>query len=258
VSEPADVVLVTTHEPRTLVITLNRPAARNAVNSEVARRLAAAIDELESRDDLTVGIITGAGGTFSAGMDLKAFARGENAMIEGRGFAGLTESPPGKPLIAAVEGHALAGGCEILLACDLVVAGRSAQFGIPEVKRGLVAAGGGLLRLPQRIPPAIAMELALTGDPIGAERAYGLGLVNVLTDDGGALTGALDLAARIAANAPLAVAASKRVIGESRLWPQTERFGLQDEIVAGVLESADAHEGALAFAQKRPPVWQGR
>jgi enoyl-CoA hydratase len=250
--------MVTTHEPRILVITLNRPAARNAVNGTVACRVAAAIDELESRDDLAVGIITGAGGTFSAGMDLKAFARGESAIIEGRGFAGLTESRPTKPLIAAAEGHALAGGCEILLACDLVVAGRSAVFGIPEVKRGLVAAGGGLLRLPERIPPAIAMELALTGDTIGAERAHGIGLVNVLTDDGAALAGAVALAARIAANAPLAVAASKRVISESRLWPEPERFRRQDEIVAGVLQSADAHEGALAFAQKRPPVWQGR
>src|ERR1700761_4581910 len=189
--------------------------------------MAEALDELDRRDDLTVGIITGAGGTFSSGMDLKAFLAGENVSIEGRGFAGITQAPPRKPLIAAVEGWALAGGCEVALACDLIVAANDAKFGIPEVKRGLVAAAGGLIRLPRRIPAGIAMELALTGDPLPATEAYRLGLVNRLTAAGGALDGARELAARIAANGPLAVAISKQVVIEQQDWDFTEAFERQ-------------------------------
>ena len=193
----ADEVIVE-YADRIAVITINRPHARNAVNHAVSALMAQALDELDRRDDLTVGIITGAGGSFCSGMDLKAFLAGENVIIEGRGLAGLTQAPPRKPLIAAVEGWALAGGCEVALACDLIVAANDAKFGIPEVKRGLVAAAGGLIRLPRRIPAGIAMELALTGDPLPATDAHRLGLVNTLTEPGGALDGARELAARIA------------------------------------------------------------
>ncbi len=241
-----------------LEITINRPEARNAVNLAVAEGIAAALDELDNRPDLVVGIIAGAGGTFSAGMDLKAFLRGEFPTLPGRGFAGIAEKPPAKPLIAAVEGYALAGGCEIVLACDMVTAGTSARFGIPEVKRGLVAAAGGLFRLPERIPPAVAMELALTGDFLTAERAHQLGLVNTLVADGDALAAAHRLADRVAANGPLATVASKKVMVESRSWPANERFTRQQSIIGPVLASQDAQEGARAFAEKRPPVWQAR
>ncbi|MGY2084132.1 crotonase/enoyl-CoA hydratase family protein [Blastococcus sp. SYSU DS0539] len=241
-----------------LVITLNRPAAKNAVTAAVAEQVGAALDELDRRDDLVLGVVTGAGGTFCAGMDLKAFLRGERPTLPGRGFAGLTEAPPEKPLIAAVEGYALAGGCEIVLACDLVVAARGARFGIPEARRGLIAAAGGLQRLPERIPVNVAMEWALTGDMFGAERAHELGLVNVLTEDGGALDGALELARRIAANGPLAVRGSKQIMRQYRSWPEDERWVRQREISDRVNSSADAREGARAFAEKRPPVWTGR
>ena len=191
-------------------------------------------------------------------MDLKAFLRGEVTRVEGRGILGIAMTPPKKPLIAAVEGYALAGGFEAMLACDLTVAARNAQFGIPEVKRGLAAAAGGLLRLPRVIPQRIAMELALTGDMISAERAAQYGLVNILTEPGEALAEAKKLAARIIANAPLSVAASKRVINEQRDWPLGEMFARQQEITAPVLASADAREGAAAFAEKRKPDWKGR
>jgi enoyl-CoA hydratase len=253
----ADEVLVE-YADRIAVMTINRPQARNAVNRAVSALMAEALDELDRRDDLTVGIITGAGGTFSSGMDLKAFLAGENAGIEGRGFAGLTQAPPRKPLIAAVEGWALAGGCEVALACDLIVAAEDAKFGIPEVKRGLVAAAGGLLRLPRRIPAGIAMELALTGDPLPATDAYRLGLVNALTEPGGALDGARALAARIAANGPLAVAATKQVVTRQHDWDISDAWAMQWPIVQPVLRSQDAREGARAFAEKRPPVWTGR
>ncbi|MCA2226391.1 crotonase/enoyl-CoA hydratase family protein [Nonomuraea aurantiaca] len=253
----SDEVLVR-HEARVAVITINRPHAKNAVTRAVSEGIAAALDELDRRDDLSVGVLTGAGGSFCAGMDLKGFLRGERPSIEGRGFAGVTEAPPNKPLIAAVEGYALAGGCEIVLACDLVVAARTARFGIPEVKRGLVAAAGGLLRLPHRIPEQIAMELALTGDLIAAERAYEIGLVNRLAEEGKALDEALALAARIAENGPLAILASKRVIKEHGQWPEPERFARQRAIIEPVFASADAQEGARAFAEKRRANWQGR
>jgi len=252
-----DEVLVE-HTAGMAIITINRPEARNAVNRAVSYGVCAAIDELDARDDLRVGILTGAGGTFCSGMDLKAFLRGEVIRVDGRGILGIAMTPPAKPLIAAVEGYALAGGFEAMLVCDLVVAARNAQFGIPEAKRGLAAAAGGLLRLPRLIPPRIAMEMALTGDFIGAERLAALGLINTLTEPGGALEEAKRLAARIIANAPMSVAASKRVINEQRDWPLAEQFARQAEITAPVLASEDAREGARAFAEKRQPLWSGR
>ncbi len=241
-----------------VIITINRPEARNAINRAVSVGVCDAIDLLESRDDLRVGILTGGGGTFCAGMDLKAFLRGEQIRIDGRGILGIAMTPPTKPLIAAVEGYALAGGCEAMLACDMTVAARNAQFGIPEVKRGLAAGAGGLLRLPRLIPPRIAMELALTGDMISAERAERYGLVNILTEPGEALAEAKRLAARIVCNAPLSVAASKRVIVEQRDWTQAEMFERQQAITGPVIASEDAREGSAAFAEKRPPQWRGR
>ena len=243
---------------RVTVITINRPQARNAINHAVSAAVAQALDDLDERDDLTVGIITGAGGTFSSGMDLKAFLAGENVVVPGRGLGGLTQRPPAKPLIAAVEGWALAGGCEIALACDLIVAADDAKFGIPEVKRGLVAGAGGLVRLPRRIPAGIAMELALTGDPLPAADAHRLGLVNKLTAPGEALAGALALAERIAANGPLAVAATKQIVGQQFDWQMAEVWEKQEPIMRPAFQSKDAREGALAFAEKRAPVWQGR
>ncbi|MEM5451597.1 crotonase/enoyl-CoA hydratase family protein [Paraburkholderia guartelaensis] len=240
------------------ILTINRPEARNACTKAVAEAIAAALDELEQRDDLRLAIITGAGGTFCAGMDLKGFLEGERPSLPGRGFAGLTEAPPRKPLIAAVEGYALAGGFEVVLASDLVVAANNAQFGLPEVKRGLCAAAGGLLRLQRQVPERIAIELVLTGDMFGAQRAFEFGLVNRLTAPGEALAGALELAQKIVANGPLAVAASKRVMRESRDWPSTAMFARQREITDPVFASADAREGAAAFAEKRKAVWQGR
>ncbi len=236
---------------RILIITINRPKAKNAVNSAVSHGLADAVDRLDGDPGLSVGIVTGAGGSFCAGMDLKAFARGEVPIVEGRGM-GFTERPPVKPLIAAVEGYALAGGTELALATDLIVASTDAAFGIPEVKRGLVAGGGGLLRLPERIPPAIAMELALTGASFTAERAHALGMVNVLAEPGGALDAAIALAERITVNGPLAVAATKRIIVESRGWSPDTMFGEQNTILMPVFSSNDAKEGAIAFAEKRP------
>lgn len=241
-----------------LVITINRPQARNALNAEVAHAVAAALDSLDARDDLNVGVLTGAGGTFCAGMDLKAFLAGESPSIPGRGLAGVTQAPPAKPLVAAVEGYALAGGCELALACDLVIAADNARFGLPEVKRGLVAAAGGLLRLPRRIPYQVAMELALTGAFLDAPRAYELGLVNRLTEPGGALAAARELAGIIAANGPLAVRASKYVISHADEWPAGEFWERQDAVVGPVFTSEDAREGALAFAEKRPARWTGR
>jgi len=253
----ADEVLVE-HADRIAIITINRPHARNAINRAVSVAMAAALEELDKRDDLTVGIITGGGGTFSSGMDLKAFLAGENVSLEGKGLAGVTKAPPRKPLIAAVEGWALAGGCEVALACDLIVAANDAKFGIPEVKRGLVAGGGGLLRLPRRIPAAIAMELALTGDPLSAADAHRLGLVNALTEPGQVLEGARQLAARIAVNGPLAVAATKQVLAQQQDWDTAEFWDKQEPIIRPAFTSEDAREGALAFAEKRAPVWKGR
>ena len=241
---------------RILLITINRPKAKNAVNAAVSHGLADAMDRLDGDAGLSVAVLTGAGGSFCAGMDLKAFARGEVPLVEGRGM-GFTERPPVKPLIAAVEGFALAGGTELALATDLIVAARDSAFGIPEVKRGLVAGGGGLLRLPTRIPYAIAMELALTGENLSAERAHDLGLVNVLAEPGQALDAAIALAEKIAANGPLAVAATKRIIVESRGWTPESMWAEQNKILMPVFSSNDAKEGAIAFAEKRAPRWTG-
>jgi enoyl-CoA hydratase len=241
-----------------LVITMNRPQVRNAINLEVARGIAAALDRLDADPGLRAGIITGAGGTFCAGMDLKAFSAGEIPKVPGRGFAGLVAAPPRTPLIAAVEGYALAGGFEIVLACDLVVAAEGAVFGLPEVQRGLTPAAGGLFRLPRRIPYHLAMELVLTGRRWPAPEAAAAGLVARLTPDGGALEAAHELATQIAENAPLAVAASKRVILESADWSAEESFARQEDIVGPVRSSQDAAEGARAFVEKRQPVWQER
>lgn len=239
-----------------LIVTLNRPEAKNAANKALAEGVAAAMDRLDSDNDLRVGIITGAGGTFCSGMDLKGFLAGETPQIPGKGFAGLTEAPPAKPLIAAVDGYALAGGFEIALACDLIVANKDSKFGIPEVKRGLAAAAGGLVRLPRQIPQRLAMELALTGDFVTAQRAYEMGLINRIVD-GVALEGALELAQAISANGPLAVAASKQVIREQQDWSQGEQWKNQYALTAKVFSSNDAREGAAAFAQKRAPNWTG-
>ena len=239
------------------VITINRPEARNAVNGAVAKGIAGALDEFDARKDVSVLVLTGAGGTFSAGMDLKGFLTGDSPLAEGRGFGGIVERPPAKPIIAAVEGYALAGGFELALACDLIVASSEARFGLPEVKRGLVAGAGGLLRLPQRIPYHAAMELALSGDHYPASRLAELGLVNRLTTPGEALTAARELAAKIAENAPLALAATKRVIVESADWQSSEQFAKQGEIINPVFGSKDAMEGAAAFAEKRRPEWSG-
>ncbi len=240
------------------LVTFDRPQVRNAFNREMSELVAAAMDELDSDDTLSVGVVTGAGGCFSAGMDLKAFARGEFPGVAVRGFAGITQKASDKPLIAAVEGPALAGGFEIAVACDMIVAGRSAVFGVPEVRRGLVALAGGLRQLARRVPRGIAKELALTGAPIDAERATQLGLVNQLVDDGAALDAALELAQRIAANAPLALRATKRILDEQDAWDGDDFWARQGEIAGPVIISADAREGAVAFAEKRDPVWQAR
>ncbi|MEO0436694.1 MAG: crotonase/enoyl-CoA hydratase family protein [Pseudomonadota bacterium] len=250
--------VLTERDGAVLIITLNRPEARNAANRALSEGVAAAIDELEADPELRVGILTGAGGTFCSGMDLKAFVSGETPQVKGRGFAGLTEYRSSKPLIAAVEGYALAGGFELAITCDLVVAAENSKFGIPEVKRGLAAAAGGLVKLPKQIPSRIAMELALTGEFISAARAYELGLINRVSEAGEALAGAQELAASIAANGPLAVAASLQVVAGAQDWSTDEMFAKQQELVTPVFTSEDAIEGATAFAEKRAPNWKGK
>ena len=251
-------VLTERRDGGVLLVTLNRPDARNAVDLPLAEGVAAALDELDASDDLRVGVLTGAGGGFCAGMDLKAFVSGELPWVGDRGFAGIVQRAARKPLIAAIEGFAVAGGFEIALACDLIVAARGAKLGIPEVKRSLVAAGGALLRLPQRLPYGLAMEMALTGDPMEAQRLHELGVVNRLAEPGAALDEALALAARITPNGPLALDASKRVLQSQRDWSEAEFWDRQGELTGPVFGSADAREGATAFAEKRAPVWQGR
>ena len=254
----AEEAVLTEADGGVLLITLNRPDARNAVNAALAAGVAAALDRLDSDDDLQVAILTGAGKGFCAGMDLKAFVQGESPHVEGRGFAGIVQGPPRKPIIAAIEGFAVAGGLEVALACDLIVAARSAKLGIPEAKRSLVAAGGALLRLPRRIPYHLAMEMALTGDPISAERGAEIGLVNRLADPGEAVAVARELAAAVAANGPLALEASKKILVEAQDWSEDEAWQRQGEISGPVFGSEDAREGATAFAEKRAPVWKGR
>jgi len=254
----SDEPVLTERRDGVLLITLNRPQARNAVNGALANGLAAAIDELDGDDELKAGVLTGAGGFFSAGMDLKAFVAGESAFVADRGFAGITQRPPRKPLIAAIEGFALAGGLEVALSCDVIVAARDARLGIPEAKRGLIAAAGALIRLPRRIPYHLAMELALTGDPVGAERAHAVGLVNRLAEPGAAVDAALELAQSIARNGPLAIDASKKIISRAQDWTEEQAWREQGETAAAIMGSEDAREGATAFAEKREPVWKGR
>jgi enoyl-CoA hydratase len=242
-----------------LLLTLDRPDARNAIDRPLAEAIGAALDELDADPDLRVGVLTGAGKGFCSGMDLKAFAAtGERPWAGDRGFAGIVRRAADKPLIAALEGFAVAGGLEIALACDLIVAAKGTRVGIPEVKRGLVAAGGALLRLPRLLPAALAAELALTGELTTADRLYELGAINRLTEPGEAVAAALELAATIAANGPLAVAASKVILREQRSWPDTEFFERQAAIADPVMASEDAREGARAFGEKRPPQWRGR
>jgi len=246
---------------RVEVLTINRPEARNAINGDVSVAMAAALDALEGDDGCSVVVLTGAGDkAFSAGMDLKAFASGEGGAIMGGtgGFGGITQRQFPKPIIAAVNGAALAGGCEIMLSCDLVVAADHATFGIPEAKRGLVAGAGGLIRLPKRLPIAIALELALTGDSIDASRALQLGLVNRVVPAARLMDEALALADVIAENAPLAVRWSKYVMVRAAGVSEEEGWKLNAEAVAAVFTSADAMEGPVAFAEKRKPNWQGK
>jgi len=240
------------------VVTLDRPEVRNAVDKPTADAIAEALDEIDARPDVSVGILTGAGSVFSAGMDLKAFsATGERPAHAVRGGFGIVERPPAKPMIAAVEGRALGGGLEIALACDLIVAGEGSLLGLPEVKRGLVAAAGGVLRLPRRIPAAVAKEMVLTGEPIDALRARDLGLVNRIAPDGKVLEVARDMALAIARNAPLALSAAKYIVDMAQEWPMAEAFERQRPHTDRVRSSKDAAEGARAFVEKREPQWSG-
>jgi enoyl-CoA hydratase len=240
-----------------LLVTIDRPAVRNAVNRSVSEGVAAAMDRLDGDPDLRVGVLTGAGGTFCSGMDLKAFPI-EGPAGSSRGFGGITARPPDKPVIAAVEGYALAGGFEMALAADLVVASRDATFGLPEVQRGLIAAAGGLVRIARALPYQTAMRMALLGERIGAEELHRLGVVTQLAEPGGALDLALAMAEQIASHAPLAVRASKRLVAESSGWIDATLRARQDELAAAVLVSEDAREGAMAFTEKRAPTWRGR
>jgi enoyl-CoA hydratase len=243
------------------ILTINRPEARNAINGAVTKAMSRIMDELTEDSGCWVVVITGSGDkAFSAGMDLKAFSSGEGGDIMGAngGFGGLTQRDFPKPIIAAVNGSALAGGFEIMLSCDLVVAAEHAMFGIPEAKRGLVAGAGGLIRMPKRLPMAVALELAMTGDPIDADRAYALGLVNRVVPAEALLAEAVALAERIAANAPLAVRYSKNVMKRAAEVPESEGWVINAEAVRVVFSSSDAMEGPIAFAEKRAPNWQGK
>ncbi|MDE1544073.1 crotonase/enoyl-CoA hydratase family protein [Dechloromonas agitata] len=254
-----DAPVLTERRGHIFIITLNRPAVRNAINVGLAKGLAAALDVLDRDDELRVAVLAGAGPGFCAGMDLKAFAAdGEWPVIDGRGFGGCCERSSDKPLIAAIEGFAIAGGLEVALSCDMLVAARGARMGTPEVKRGLAAGAGALIRLPKRIPYHVAMELALTGEPITSERAHALGLVNVLCEPGEALETALRVAQGIAENAPIAVRASKHIVRGSIDWPEDVAWAEQASLIDGVRRSEDATEGASAFAEKRAPHWKGR
>lgn len=253
----ADEVLTEIRD-RVMLITLNRPEAMNSVNLAVATQLAAALDELDENADVSVGVLTGNGRGFSSGMDLKAFVSGGMPQVPGRGFAGITERSANKPLVAAVEGFALAGGLEIALSCDLLVASEGTKLGIPEVRVGLFAGAGALARLPRRLPYGMAMQMALTAEPITAEQAHQYGLVQVLTEKGQALEAALDLANRVAQNAPLALQASKLLIRELQGSTEAEFWEMQKPHIEKVFLSEDGMEGAIAFAEKRPAVWKGR
>jgi enoyl-CoA hydratase len=240
------------------LVTLNRPEARNAISPEVSQTMAAVLDEIEADTNLRAVVLTGAGEVFSAGADLKVVAQGRaNEIARAKGnFAGIVTRDFPKPIIAAVNGPALAGGCEIVLACDLVVAAETARFGIPEVKRGLMAAAGGLFRLPKRIPLAIALELAMTGDPIDARRALELGLVNRVVPTDRVVDEAMALAARIGENSPIAVRMSRQLVREAAELTEERAWQRTIELMTPVFESGDSIEGATAFAEKRAPVWK--
>jgi enoyl-CoA hydratase len=240
------------------ILTFDRPRRRNAVDRRMALAIADAVQEMEEDPALRVLVLTGAGGSFCSGMDLSIGADGPRPVVPGRGFAGLTRRPPARPVVAAVEGHAAGGGFEIVLACDLVVASTTAVFSLPETRRGLVPGAGGLLRLPAALPRAVASRMALTGAPLSGQRAHELGLVNVLTSPGEALGQALDLAREVAANAPLAVRAARRILDEGPSWPADRAWSCQDQICREVRESEDAGEGTAAFLERRPPVWTGK
>ena len=246
--------VLTEKRDRVLLITLNRPDAMNSINGDLSHGLMAAIESLNTDSELTAGVLTGAGRGFCAGTDLKAFARGDDIGP----FMKFIKSGAEKPLIGAVEGFALAGGLELALTCDLLVAAEGVKLGIPEVGVGLYAAAGGLLRLPSRVGFSKAMEMAITADPITAEEAYNYGLVARLTEKGGAVEGALALAERVAQNAPLAVAASKKIIeATTQGLTEEELWALNTELQIPVFTSNDAREGPVAFAEKRPPNWTG-
>lgn len=242
------------------ILRIDRPAARNAVDGEVARGMEAALDRLEGDPDVWIGVLCGEGSVFCAGADLKAIAAGRGAELrtERGGFGGLVQRERDKPLIAAVDGPALAGGCELALACDIIVASRAASFGLPEVKRSLLAAAGGLFRLPRMLPLSVAMELALTGDPIEAERAHQLGLVNHLTEPGHALAGALTLAGRIAENGPLAVRETRKIIRMATAGDDGPLWQASFDAFARLSATEDFQEGPRAFIEKRKPVYKGR
>ena len=242
------------------VLTINRPEARNAVNGDVARGMESAIDKLEADDEVWVGIVAGNGPVFCAGADLKAIAAGQagDLQTERGGFGGIVRRERTKPLVAAVDGPALAGGCEIALACDLIVASKAAAFGLPEVKRSLAAVAGGLFRLPRTLPAKIAMEVVITGDPITAERAYEFGMVNELTEPGEAMAGAKALAERISANAPLAVRESRAIVAAAQTADDDTLWNMGFAAMAKLASTEDFAEGPMAFIEKRPPNWKGR
>jgi enoyl-CoA hydratase len=245
---------------RVALITIRRPEARNAVNGEVANGIEAALDRLEEEDEAWMGVITGDGPVFSAGADLKAISAGQAADLQTKrgGFGGIVRRERTKPMIAAVDGPALAGGCEIALACDLIVASRQAQFGLPEVKRSLVAAAGGLFRLPRVLPRNVAMAVAITGEPISAEDAHRFGMVNELVEPGQAVDAAIALAERICANAPVAVRLSRQVLLGGAVADDDTAWRITNEAMAAVVQTEDFAEGPLAFIEKRPPNWKGR
>ena len=241
-----------------LILTVNRPHVRNAIDADLAKRIGTTLEEFDQDDRLRIAIITGAGDGFSSGMDLGAFGRGSKPSYGDRGFAGMTRRSANKPLIAAVEGYAVAGGFEMAIACDLIVASSTARFALPEVKRGLVAAAGALLRLPRRMPYHVVMELVLTGEFISAERLHGFGVINRLAEPGSALDVAVALARQVMEGGPLALAATKRILVEQQDWTLAEMWTKQDVYFRAAVDTEDAREGAAAFKERRKPQWRGR